>query len=489
MMMMIRPCARYPRWITLQLPVPVLQQQQQHPQRVALRSGTECYTTAAKTSARCSSSLFQPQQLQQQQQQQQQQQRWYCCSTPNRSNIRMVRWYNHTPTALQSMNAMRFTCRTHSTTTTTTAASTKFNVMAVVKELRNRTGAPIVDCKKAIQEVQKAIPPVVDASDTTTSTTTDHATDEIVRLALDWLRIHSTAKTTSKVAGRETTQGLVGLHIQETSETHNAALVKVASETDFAALSPTFVQLVQTIVHTTLLPFNENPSSSTTTSAEWLQQPAATASDNRNSPKTVQDCINEAMVSIRENLDITDAIHLPNVRTQRHINETNGTYVGYVHNKVDTTTSSETVSSSVMVGTAAAIVLLVPTNTTSTTTSTSKSPAPPNKEGVQQIGKLLAMHIVAAQPQYMSISDVPAYVVEEKRNEVHEQFFQMQDVTYIHQPESVQIQMVNQKLQTHYYEKVCLLEQSHMMVDTHPNIGTYLQDQQLTLQRYEYRAI
>jgi elongation factor Ts len=389
--------------------------------------------------------------------------------------------------------------RSQSTTTTTSSSSSTNTVsisMDVLKDLRNRTGAPIVDCKKAIQEAQKMV-----ATTTTSSAAT--AEMDLFPAALDWLRSHGAAKATTKVAGRTTTQGLVGIQISHDATT--AAMVKVASETDFAALSTTFVQLVQTIVQTTLVRPSASSVSTTTVPLREtiLQQPAvmietdATSTTTTTTSTTIQDCLNDAIVSIRENISIADAIHLPKVTTSttgNHDNRHSGMYVGYVHNKVDTPSNTIAVSA----GTAAAIVLLVPTTVATTTTSetgtqSSSSPTPqqpppklPTREEIQQIGKLLAMHIVAAKPLYLSIADIPTDVIEKERDIIQQQL--QNDPSHAKKPPHIVEMIVRGKLQK-YYESVVLLEQPHMIVDTNPNIQSYLQQHQLSLQRYEYSSI
>ena len=56
--------------------------------------------------------------------------------------------------------------------------------MAQLKELRAMSGAPIVDCKKALGEC-----------------------DGSVDKAMDWLREHGAAKASKKVSGRDADEG------------------------------------------------------------------------------------------------------------------------------------------------------------------------------------------------------------------------------------------------------------------------------------------
>ncbi len=91
--------------------------------------------------------------------------------------------------------------------------------MAQVKELREMTGAGMMDCKNALV-----------------------ANDGDVEAAVDWLRSKGLAKAAKK-AGRVAAEGLVGVATNGTT----GATVELNSETDFVALNPEFQELVSTI--------------------------------------------------------------------------------------------------------------------------------------------------------------------------------------------------------------------------------------------------
>jgi elongation factor Ts len=90
---------------------------------------------------------------------------------------------------------------------------------ALVKELRDKTGAGMMDCKKALAE-----------------------SDGDLEAASDWLRKKGLAQAQKK-AGRTTAEGLVGL----TFEGNTGALVEVNSETDFVARNESFQEMVSAI--------------------------------------------------------------------------------------------------------------------------------------------------------------------------------------------------------------------------------------------------
>ncbi len=83
---------------------------------------------------------------------------------------------------------------------------------ALVKDLRDKTGAGMMDCKKALTET---------AGD--------------VEAAVDWLRKNELAAV-SKKAGRAATEGLVGI----ASSGASAAVVEINAETDFVARNDAF---------------------------------------------------------------------------------------------------------------------------------------------------------------------------------------------------------------------------------------------------------
>ncbi|HKV16688.1 MAG TPA: translation elongation factor Ts, partial [Reyranella sp.] len=88
---------------------------------------------------------------------------------------------------------------------------------ALVKELREKTGAGMMDCKKALNE-----------------------TGGDLEAAIDWLRKKGLSAAAKK-AGRVAAEGLVGVVANGTA----GALVEVNSETDFVARNDTFQAFVQ----------------------------------------------------------------------------------------------------------------------------------------------------------------------------------------------------------------------------------------------------
>ncbi len=90
---------------------------------------------------------------------------------------------------------------------------------ASVKELRERTGAGMMDCKKALAENNGEL-----------------------EAAVDWLRAKGLAAAAKK-AGRTAAEGLVGVAVEGTK----GAVVEVNSETDFVAKNEQFQEFVREV--------------------------------------------------------------------------------------------------------------------------------------------------------------------------------------------------------------------------------------------------
>ena len=95
---------------------------------------------------------------------------------------------------------------------------------AAVKELRERTGAGMMDCKKALAE-----------------------NNGDMEASIDWLRAKGLAAAAKK-AGRQAAEGLVGVAVQGTK----GAVVEVNSETDFVAKNETFQEFVRNVAQIVL---------------------------------------------------------------------------------------------------------------------------------------------------------------------------------------------------------------------------------------------
>ena len=96
---------------------------------------------------------------------------------------------------------------------------------ALVRDLRERTGAGMMDCKRALAE-----------------------SGGDMEAAIDWLRKKGLAAAAKK-SGRVAAEGLIGI----TSAPGRAAMVEVNAETDFVARNDTFQAFVQEVAKAALL--------------------------------------------------------------------------------------------------------------------------------------------------------------------------------------------------------------------------------------------
>ena len=305
--------------------------------------------------------------------------------------------------------------RTRAYSSTTPAAA---STMELIKNLRASSGAPIVDCKKALKE-----------------------TDNDVDAALDWLRAHGAAKVSSKVGDREAREGLVGLSVSPDSQT--AAMVYVASETDFAGRSETFVDLVTHCA--------EAAHASAAKKGDATVEDILKAEHNS---KTVEAAISEAMIAIRENLSLASATTFQAVD--------GGVVVGYVHGRILPSQA----------GSAAAVVDLAPLDANTSV----------KKDKMIETGKMLAMHIVAAKPQFMVPADVPQELVDAETEIL------MQQTSGTNKPPEIVEKIVQGRLRK-YYESICLTEQAHMIEEDNPKIGKYLKGLGLRLNRFSLVSV
>jgi elongation factor Ts len=131
---------------------------------------------------------------------------------------------------------------------------------SMVKELRDKTGAGMMDAKKALTE-----------------------TDGDMEAAVDLLRVKGLAKADKK-AGRTAAEGLVGVAV----EGGVGVVVEVNSETDFVARNPRFQEMVAAIAQAAL---------GVTGDVEALK--AAPLGG-----KTVAETVTEAVATIGENLTL-----------------------------------------------------------------------------------------------------------------------------------------------------------------------------------------
>jgi elongation factor Ts len=250
---------------------------------------------------------------------------------------------------------------------------------ALVKELREKTGAGMMDCKKALGET---------AGD--------------LEQAVDWLRKKGLAAAAKK-AGRVAAEGLVGV----AAEGSRGAVVEVNAETDFVARNEQFQDFVRKVT--------------AIAAAKGADVAVLAQQAYPGEGKSVAERLTQLIATIGENM---------NLRRAAEIKVGQGIVASYVHNA--------TVPGLGKIG------VLVGLESGG------------DKEKLTALGKQLAMHVAAANPQALSIAEVDPKQLERERAILAEQ------ARASGKPEEIIAKMVEGRLRK-YYEDVVLLEQLYVV--------------------------
>jgi elongation factor Ts len=151
---------------------------------------------------------------------------------------------------------------------------------ALVKELREKSGAGMMDCKKALNE-----------------------TNGDMDAAIDWLRTKGLAAAAKK-SGRVASEGLVAISVSGTL----GALVELNSETDFVSRNDDFQTFAKTL-------------SSLALKASDIE--ALKAMDYPNTGRTVAEELTHKIATIGENMSL---------RRMEKVSVESGAIVPYIHN-------------------------------------------------------------------------------------------------------------------------------------------------------------
>ena len=249
---------------------------------------------------------------------------------------------------------------------------------ALVKELREKSGAGMMDCKRALSE-----------------------NNGDIEAAVDWLRKKGLAAAAKK-AGRVAAEGLIGIASEGTS----GAMVEVNSETDFVARNDAFQDYVRNATKTSL------------TSGEDIEKLKAAAYPGGAS---VADALTALVAKIGENMSLRRAAVLKVPA---------GVVATYVHSAV-----------APGLGKIGVLVALESTG---------------DKEKLTVLGRQIAMHIAATNPQALDIGSVdPAMLAREKA-------VLTEQASASGKPAQVIEKMVEGRVRK-YYEETVLLEQVYVV--------------------------
>ena len=274
------------------------------------------------------------------------------------------------------------------------------SITELIKELREKTGAGFLDCKKSLEDNNNDIEKSIEA-----------------------LRKKGLAKA-SKKSDRAAIEGAVGFYSNEKI----SALIKVNSETDFAAKSDTFLDFLDSLGNLVL----ENNSNIDKEQFLKLQFEKG----------TVKDYFNSMIAKIGENLILNDLLIKDNK---------NSCYSFYIHNSYRKNIGK--------------IISLLEYNTTD------------NNPEIEALSKNLCMHIAAMKPESIDINDLDKNLVS------NEEKIQKELILNSGKPSNIVEKILEGKMKK-YFSEVTLLNQSYIL-DQDKTVRDIISQHS----KYEYKLI
>ena len=253
----------------------------------------------------------------------------------------------------------------------------------MVGGLRAKTGAGMMDCKKALTEA-----------------------DGDMEQAIDLLRKKGLSAAAKK-SGRVAAEGMIAA----TGDGNNGALVEVNSETDFVAKNDAFQAFANGVAGVVL--------SQAPADVDVLKNLDFPGTD-----RNVGEELNHQISTIGENM---------NVRRFVRLESNSGATASYIHG-------------------AGKIGVLVQLDS-------DKADDPK----IAETARMLAMHVAAASPQYLSRNDVPADVIEREKDIMRVKAIESG------KPENIVEKIIDGQINKFFGES-CLLEQVYV-IDTDQKVG------------------
>ncbi len=263
------------------------------------------------------------------------------------------------------------------------------DIKELIKELREKTGAGFLDCKKSLDENGNDIEKSIEA-----------------------LRKKGLVKA-SKKSDRAANEGAVGVY----SNQNITALIKVNSETDFAAKSDSFLDFLDTLGNL-VLENNTNIDKNHFLNSKYQKG-------------TVQDYFNSMIAKIGENLILKDLLIKDNSKSY---------YEFYIHNSYRNNIGK--------------IISLLEY-------SSNKK----DKE-IDTLSKNLCMHIAAMKPESLDINDLDKSLVQ------NEEKIQKELILNSGKPSNIVDKILQGKMKK-FYSEVTLLNQSYIL-DQEKTVGSVL---------------
>tara|TARA_B100001057_G_scaffold6934_1_gene6325 strand:+ start:143 stop:997 length:855 start_codon:yes stop_codon:yes gene_type:complete len=266
------------------------------------------------------------------------------------------------------------------------------NLTTLIKELREKTGAGFLDCKKSLEENNNDIEKSVES-----------------------LRKKGLAKA-SKKSDRDANEGAIGIYSNDSF----SVLIKVNSETDFAAKSDTFLNFLDNLGKIVLDNNDTNLDKSQFLKLEYENE-------------TVQDYFNTMIAKIGENLILNDLIIK---------NNKNSSYSFYIHNSYR--------------------------NNIGKIISFLEYSADDINNEIKTLSKNLCMHIAAMKPESLDIDDL------DKKLVANEEKIQRELILNSGKPSNIVDKILDGKMKK-FYSEVTLLNQLYIL-DQDKNIRSIINE-------------
>ncbi len=274
------------------------------------------------------------------------------------------------------------------------------SITDLIKELRDKTGAGFLDCKKSLEENSNDIEKSIEA-----------------------LRKKGLAKA-SKKSDREANEGAVGIY----SNKDITVLIKVNSETDFAAKSDTF------------LDFLDNLGSLVLKNNSKIDKNDLLSLNYENG--TIKDYFDSMIAKIGENLILNDLLVKENKTSY---------YSYYTHNSYRPNIGK--------------IISLLEFKCAS------------KNQEIESISKNLCMHIAAMKPESIDINDLDKNIVEKEKK------IQRELILNSGKPSNIIDKILDGKMKK-FYSEVTLMNQSYIL-DQDKSVRVVIDE----YSKYEFKLI
>ena len=275
-------------------------------------------------------------------------------------------------------------------------------ITTLIKELREKTGAGFLDCKKSLEE-----------------------NNNNMEKSIETLRKKGLAKASKKM-DREANEGAVGIY----SNNDLIVIIKVNSETDFAAKSDTFLNFLDSLGELALKNNNINLDKQV-----FLKLPYE--------GETIESYFNNMIAKIGENLILNDLIV---------INNTDSNFSYYIHNSYKDNIGK--------------II------------STIKYSSKTQNDEIEKLSKNICMHVAAMKPESLDINDLDNEIISKEEN------IQKELILSSGKPENIVEKILEGKMKK-FYSEVTLLNQTYIL-DQEKTIKSLLSEYK---KDYDYKIL